>query len=286
MNREQQEIDLLDIKAECVELQRGLIINLVSSSRQSEPVKAVSYQHQSDYIHFNYLMQGRFEAKVRGQTIAMSPGDLNVGFANGERFDIAHCCSLLDVELMVDFELLMELAGGDGPLVDDITVDRFFTRSRRGCHRVSAAAGQLVHCFQQARDAKLLLSSASLEFLYWHLQAFHADCGHGDICLRERRRLLEARDYLLHDLSAPPTIAEISRKVGLNQFKLKQGFRSLFASSIYACFQAERMRQARQFLRKHNVTETAMMLGYSNVSHFSSAFRKHFGMLPSAVRNA
>ncbi|GAB7541632.1 helix-turn-helix transcriptional regulator [Cupriavidus sp. 8B] len=67
--------------------------------------------------------------------------------------------------------------------------------------------------------------------------------------------------------------------------KLKQGFRSLFASSIYAYFQAERMRQARQFLRKHNVTETAMMLGYSNISHFSSAFRKQFGMLPSAVRN-
>jgi len=105
-----------------------------------------------------------------------------------------------------------------------------------------------------------------------------------DIPLRERKLLVAARDRLLRDLDAPPTIAELARETGLNQLKLKRGFKQIFGSSIYALFQRERMDRARQLLQDHDVTETAMLLGYSNVSHFSSAFRKQFGVLPREAR--
>ncbi len=35
---------------------------------------------------------------------------------------------------------------------------------------------------------------------------------------------------------------------------------------------------------ENSVTETAVMMGYSNISHFSSAFRKQFGVLPKEIR--
>ncbi|WP_265733695.1 helix-turn-helix domain-containing protein [Acetobacter ascendens] len=41
------------------------------------------------------------------------------------------------------------------------------------------------------------------------------------------------------------------------------------------------MEQARHLLRHKNVTETAMEIGYSNVSHFSAAFQRQFGCAPS-----
>lgn len=56
--------------------------------------------------------------------------------------------------------------------------------------------------------------------------------------------MLAARDRLLLDLSAPPTIAELAREIGLNQLKLKQGFKTLFGTSIYALFQRHRMERA------------------------------------------
>lgn len=84
--------------------------------------------------------------------------------------------------------------------------------------------------------------------------------------------------------SAPPTIAELAMEVGLNQLKLKRGFRSLFGMGVYSLFQRHRMERARELLYHYNVTETALMLGYSNISHFSTAFRKQFGVLPGEAR--
>ena len=44
------------------------------------------------------------------------------------------------------------------------------------------------------------------------------------------------------------------------------------------------MNKAKQLLVTNSVTETAIIMGYSNISHFSSAFRKQFGVLPKEVR--
>jgi len=85
-------------------------------------------------------------------------------------------------------------------------------------------------------------------------------------------------------LSSPPTIEQLARETGLNQLKIKQGFKVLFGTTTYGLFQRERMERALTLLQTNSVTETASLLGYSNISHFSSAFRKQFGVLPSRVR--
>ena len=284
MGQKQLTDDTLHITTRYVELQPGLIVSLTSANEQDNIATKVCYQHDSAYIHFNCLLRGRFEATVRDRDIALSPGDLNVGYAQHEHFSAEHSGDLSTIELMVDSGLLTELAGEDCLLFQGHAADAFFTRTCRAGSRVKAAAAQLLHHLSQTPCPQLLLHSATLDFLHWHLDAFKGECCEQQIGLRDRRKLQEARDYLLLDLSTPPTIADIARKVGLNQCKLKQGFKQVFDSSIYAYFQGERMKQAQLLLQRYNVTETAMILGYSNVSHFSSAFRKQFGMLPSNAR--
>jgi AraC-like DNA-binding protein len=48
------------------------------------------------------------------------------------------------------------------------------------------------------------------------------------------------------------------------------------------------MERARQLLeeRKFNVTEVACTVGYANPSHFASAFKRKFGVNPSAYSAA
>jgi AraC family transcriptional regulator len=274
----------LQITSKGVQLQPGLIVNLTCANPDNTSVTRTSYQHTSEYIHFNCLLQGTFQAKVRNHEISLSPGDLNVGYANGEHFDVAHCSDLSNIELLVDPKLLLSLAGEDCHLITPTTVGRFFTHSCPASNRARFAAAQLCYHLSSPDYPQLLIHSAALDYLYWHLNAFKGDADEEPVAQFERRRLMQAREFLLQDLSAPPTIAEIALKVGLNQFKLKQGFKKLFNSSIYAYFQGERMKKAQTLLQRHNVTETAMILGYSNVSHFSSAFRKQFGVLPGSLR--
>jgi len=81
---------------------------------------------------------------------------------------------------------------------------------------------------------------------------------------------------MLQHLDEPLTIRELSRKVAMNECYLKKGFKEIFGTTIYDYFQRERMEKARQLLYEQglSVSEVASRMGYSSISHFSTAFKK------------
>lgn len=101
-----------------------------------------------------------------------------------------------------------------------------------------------------------------------------------------RRKLFQVRDRLLADLSQPPVLSGLAREAGFSVPTLTRGFRRLFGTSPYDLFQQERMQAARlRLLRgEASVSAVAADLGYTNTSHFASAFRKQFGMAPGAFK--
>jgi AraC-like DNA-binding protein len=99
-------------------------------------------------------------------------------------------------------------------------------------------------------------------------------------------RLERGRRLLLERMTSPPSLPELARSVGLNEFKLKAGFRTLFGISVFGYLRTQRMDHARRLLaqRDLSVTEIAARVGYANPSKFAAAFRRHFGFPPSALR--
>jgi len=99
---------------------------------------------------------------------------------------------------------------------------------------------------------------------------------------RDRRRLLEARDHLSRHYTAPPTIPQLARLIGMNQTKLKSGFRQLFDLTIYEYVLERRMEIAAQLLseRELSVAEIAYRVGYEYPANFSAAFKRYYGRLP------
>lgn len=81
-------------------------------------------------------------------------------------------------------------------------------------------------------------------------------------------------------------IREIAQKVGMNEFKLKNGFRELFGNGVYEYLRTERMQEARHLLSEHrkNVKEVAALTGYKSVNSFIKAFKKKFGETPGEYR--
>ncbi len=98
----------------------------------------------------------------------------------------------------------------------------------------------------------------------------------------DRNKILEARNILLSQLHQPVPIKTLARRVGINENYLKRGFKEIFNSTIYQYFQEERMKQAAAQLKNNSSTvkEVATNLGYTSVSHFSTAFKKSMGLLP------
>jgi len=98
----------------------------------------------------------------------------------------------------------------------------------------------------------------------------------------DREKIIKAREVLLQHIGEPITIKELSRKVAINECYLKKGFKEMFGSTVFDFYQSQRMEHAKYLLYEKglNVTEVSVMLGYSSISHFSTAFKKHTGLKP------
>ncbi len=100
---------------------------------------------------------------------------------------------------------------------------------------------------------------------------------------KTRAAIDEAVDILQKEWNIPPTIAALSRRVGLNDCYLKKGFREQMGMPIGAYIRQLRMQKALEMIEtgQCSVLETAIQVGYSNPGHFSAAFKKFYGHLPS-----
>lgn len=98
----------------------------------------------------------------------------------------------------------------------------------------------------------------------------------------DREKISLARDVLLQHIGKPLTIKELSRKAAINECYLKKGFKEMYGTTIFDFFQSQRMEHAKYLLYEKGltVTEVSASLGYSSISHFSTAFKKHTGIKP------
>ena len=98
----------------------------------------------------------------------------------------------------------------------------------------------------------------------------------------DREKIKLSREILLKHIGEPITIKALSRKVAINECYLKKGFKEIFGTTIFDFYQSQRMEHAKYLLYEKglSVTEVSGMLGYSSISHFSTAFKKQTGIKP------
>lgn len=97
----------------------------------------------------------------------------------------------------------------------------------------------------------------------------------------------EARDVLESYISKkPPSIRSLARKVGLNEHKLKIGFKQYFNTSIFDWLIDRKMQHAKQLILTTNrpIKDICTMVGYPRTTNFITAFRRRFGMTPGSLR--
>jgi len=93
-----------------------------------------------------------------------------------------------------------------------------------------------------------------------------------------------ARDYLIQNIQEPPSIAQLAKVCGINEFKLKKGFKELFNKSIFGYLSDHKLNYARQLLLEGTpIKSVAFQSGYSSVPHFSNAFKKKFAVSPGKL---
>jgi AraC family transcriptional regulator len=106
------------------------------------------------------------------------------------------------------------------------------------------------------------------------------------LCTRAQRlaaeRVARAKSILMENLAEPPSLEEVGRRVACSHFYLSRTFTRETGLTISQWLRRARLERAAELLAsgKCNVTEAALEVGYSSLSHFSQAFHEMYGCCP------
>ena len=211
-------------------------------------------------------------------------------YAVGERINFVHIVmepgnfrSFIDEEYhRIPTQLQQIIEGADTSLYID---NYIITPAMR------MAAQQILNCPYQGLTKRLFLESKAIELIAYYIneltqkseenQKNYTKLKDDDIA-----RVQVAKQILLNNYQNPPSLLNLAKSVGLNDYKLKIGFRQCFNTTVFGCLHDYRMQQATELLKINtlNVTEVARAVGYTSETSFSAAFRKKFGIPPSIYK--
>lgn len=255
-----------------------------------EASSADEFGTRSLVVCFN--LNGRARGGEMSAPCEIEPGQMAVAFAPSGRLSLSRVGG--GRHQFVTFELrrswvarwLPEGVGTIREPVREFLDSKGARRSGCGVFPMSPATGDVARQFFDPPQV-----AGGLAF-WQHGKALEA-AAHGlfqredeFFCRRTQRiahdRVDRVRAALVADLENPPPLAELGKLVGCSPFYLSRMFRDETGQTISQFLRSARLQLAAEMLRRGdgNVTETAMAVGYSSLSHFSKAFAKEYGCCP------
>lgn len=190
---------------------------------------------------------------------------------------------ILSISLEGIHKLFME--GGDEiHFLKPENVNRKFYDEREISSALKLALNQLFTINLSDNARRIFLQGKVLEILSLYFSNRQPDVESCPFLNDETvvRKIKHAKEHLLKHLETSPTIKELAKVAGLNEFQLKAGFKEIYGNTVYGYLLDHKLDQARTLLdtKQYKVNEAATQVGYTNTSHFIAAFRKKFGITP------
>lgn len=249
-------------------------------------------------LHFGLKGDYRFACPQLGRSFDLIGGHHNLIYSNGIDLDIAN--KTLAIETFgVDFprDTFIRFTQGD-----DERLRHFAEDVLRGKSSLLAEQwGTVTPPIQRVIDEiirnpytgalqQVFLLAKGLELLVLCVDQYRQNATAAPTCLKhpaDREKVMAARDLINERITSPPKLSEVARAVGLNEFKLKRGFKEMFHSTVFGYLTARRLQLAKHHLlnTRKTAAEIAIDLGYASPQHFSHQFKKQFGITPNSVRN-
>jgi len=163
----------------------------------------------------------------------------------------------------------------------------FSTEWKTNNIKIQQVINEIINCPYKNELRDLFLLSKSIELLVLQAELYESQRSNNFIKTeKDKRKLIEAKEFISTKIENPPTIVELSKLVGINEYKLKKGFKELFGTTVFGYIHNLRMSLAKKLLLGTDKTakEIAYETGYSSPQHFSNVFKKKFGVSPKSVR--
>ncbi len=282
--------------AELVQNDNGLCVSLCDYTL-TEQMEGESFCDK-DILHFGLLLSGSFDFQLTSNKKAsVVPGE--IWLCRG----INHACfsqpsnqQISGIGLNLPISLVESWLGDSclekgNPLEIMISQRKntytsmpSIAQSVKINNRILQSAKGLFYIDRSTLYDKLHFESQCLELLA-QIFSLYPETEKGDFKKQNKIKTAvdDALDILKLEYACAPTISGLARRVGVNECYLKSGFRKYTGLSIGEYVRKKRMGRALELITsgEYSILDTAQTVGYSNPSHFSAAFKRFYGHLPS-----
>ncbi|MDW3652000.1 MAG: AraC family transcriptional regulator [Bacteroidia bacterium] len=253
--------------------------------------------NETDYVRLHFGLAGSYEFSFAqlNSSFVLSGHHNNIMYSKGLELEVQNSSKRIET-FGVDFQTAAFIEIGQN---GNEVLKRFTDNVIQGKNSILSPKWKttnlymqqviqdIIHCPYSEDLQRLFLHSKSIELLVLQAKLYEEDqAGNFIKSEKDRKKLIEAKEVLSTRLDDPPTIIELSKLMGINEYKLKRGFKELFGTTIFGYIHAQRMELAKKLLlgSSKSAKEIAYETGYSSPQHFSHAFKKTFGVTPNSVR--
>ncbi|GAA3994763.1 helix-turn-helix transcriptional regulator [Mucilaginibacter dorajii] len=237
----------------------------------------------------NFVIDGELAIQLSKKELALKAGRYHTFYSTLLNVDISSKCKSQMLSICLKKSFIEKLLGNNQlPAPFESNGDKHFTLITKGTYQnssLSLLVNGLLNADQPVYIKRIFLEAKILELLSTQLLYLESRVDQTEIfSADDRARLQEAKMLIAQDLRSPCSLTELSRKTGLNDFKLKKGFKILFGNTVFGYLAELRMDAAYKLLQEgERVGIVAETVGYKNAHHFTAAFKKRFNVLPSQV---
>lgn len=193
--------------------------------------------------------------------------------------------NLLCLDLRFSFDLLNEYNVASlnilSPIFEnDCSLHDRIMLSHTTTPEVRHITTQILNCPLRDNARKLYLQAKALEILAIIIGSCKTESA-PFTSRREQRAIQRAIRVLNQYYEQPWTIASLAQEVGVNQTKLKSGFRHHIQTTIQSYLEEVRLNTACELLRAgKSITDTSLSVGFSNPSYFAKRFKLKYQLTP------
>ncbi|MEM7658989.1 MAG: AraC family transcriptional regulator [Bacteroidota bacterium] len=171
------------------------------------------------------------------------------------------------------------------PFLEQAGKEQSFHEERNLSSSLSMVVSQMFNESYVPSNDVLYYQGKSLELLSFYFHQEESDAGEKCPFLLDEykiNQLRQAKRIVQEQMLQPPTLKELARIIGLNEYQLKVGFKNVYGKSVFQYLTEYKMEYARKLLDEQHlrVNEVSDKVGYSSPSHFIVAFKRHFGVTP------
>lgn len=265
---------------------------LFKFSNLDKEIQSVLYETKTSFIQFHFCLKGEcnfiynngsYTLPLKNEMsillynpITSLPVDVRIGS------ETRLICLLISIEKLhglfsKDFETI--------PFLNQNNINKKFYKDKALSPSMLAILNQLLNEKIGRNVKSLYLKGKIFELLSVYFNA--STNPNIDLCPflsddNNVKKIKKAKEIIIERMTNPPSLIELAKEVEISVKNLKEGFKQVYGNTVYGYLYEYKMGVASQMLtsKNYNVNEVAIHLGYSNSSHFISAFKNKFGTTP------